>query len=359
MKYFMLLLLLIPFSLFAQSTIDFESVAQDTGWTVFANGASQNDTDFAVISNPYMTGMNTSAHVAMYTVKNDADPWSGIYTDVTPFTITAQNAHPTIMVYKSVTSRFDLKFEGYAGSADHFDSNTVENQWQQLTFDYSADIGKTVNRITIIPDFPTARTAGSINYFDNLEFAPPVVPVELTSFNAAAYRNGIELTWNTSTETNNSGFDIERSPDNINFQKIGFVKGFGTSTNSNSYSYLDRNVGGKFFYRLKQIDFNGSFKYSKTVEVNTSKPFAFVLNQNYPNPFNPSTTISYSIPEKSFVSIKIYNVLGNVVASLVNNQVDAGEHNVQFNAAGLSSGVYFYTIKAGNFSATKKLMLLK
>ena len=93
--------------------------------------------------------------------------------------------------------------------------------------------------------------------------------------------------------------------------------------------------------------------------MNTSKPFAFVLNQNYPNPFNPSTTISYSIPEKSFVSIKIYNVLGNVVASLVNNQVDAGEHNVQFNAAGLSSGVYFYTIKAGNFSATKKLMLLK
>ena len=360
MKY-LLLLFLFSFSafIFAQPVWDFETTAQDTGWTLFSTTTEQ----FSVVPNPDMSGLNTTANVAKLVVDQTADPWAGVFNNkITPFTVTAQNAHPTLLVYKDTTSRVDFKYEGAGwSSGDTFDSNTVAHQWVKVTYDFSAYIGKTVTTITVIPDFATAnpRDYSSVNYFDMIEFTPPPVPVELNSFNASADREGIELTWNTSTETNNSGFKIERSPDNINFQNIGFVKGHGTSVNANSYSYLDRNVSGKFFYRLKQIDFNGSFKYSKTIEVNTSKPFAFALNQNYPNPFNPSTTISYSIPEKSFVTIKIFNVLGNEVASLVNNQVEAGEHNVQFNAMGLSSGVYFYTIQAGNFSATKKLMLLK
>jgi Secretion system C-terminal sorting domain len=358
-----LLLFLLSFSIsiFAQPVWDFETTAQDTGWTLFANGPNQNDTDFAIVNNPNMSGLNTSAHVAKLVVRDNADLFAGVFNNkITPFYVTAQNAHPTIMVYKTVTSRVDFKYEGDGFGGDHFDSNTVANQWQKLTYDFSAFIGKQVKTITVIPDFPATRTVGSVCYFDMIEFVAGVVPVELTSFTASTNSAGIELKWSTSTETNNSGFEIERSTNNINFQKIGFVNGHGTSTNINKYSYVDNNVSGKFFYRLKQIDFSGGFKYSKAIEVNTSNPLSFALNQNYPNPFNPTTTISYSIPENSFVTIKVYNVLGVEVASLINNQVEAGEHNIQFNASNdLSSGVYFYTIKTGNFSATKKLMLLK
>ena len=143
------------------------------------------------------------------------------------------------------------------------------------------------------------------------------------------------------------------------FTKIGFVNGHGTSTESNVYTYVDKNVNGTMYYKLKQIDFDGTYKYSKTVETSTTKPVEFSLSQNYPNPFNPSTTISYSIPQDNFVSLKVYNVLGNEVATLVNGQITAGTHNVHFNASNLSSGVYYYTIRTGNFSSTKKLMLLK
>jgi Secretion system C-terminal sorting domain len=352
----LLFLLSLSVSIFAQPVWDFETTAQDTGWTLFQPDKAQ----FSVVVNPNMSGLNTTAHVAKLVVGKDADPWSGMFNNkITPFIITAQNAHPTLLVYKNVISRVDFKYEGDGFGADHFDSNSVVNQWEKMTFDFTSDIGKTVKTITVIPDFPPTRTDSSVNYFDMIEFTPPPVPVELSSFTVTASSEGVELTWNTATETNNSGFAVERSSDNVSFQKIGFVNGHGTSTSINKYSYLDKNVSGKFFYRLKQIDFSGSFKYSKSVEVNSSKPLSFALNQNYPNPFNPSTTISYSIPEKSFVTIKVYNVLGNVVASLVNNQIEAGEHNIQFNANGLSSGVYFYTITAGNFSATKKLMLLK
>lgn len=186
-----------------------------------------------------------------------------------------------------------------------------------------------------------------------------ILPVELTSFTASVSQNGVLLQWRTATEMNNSGFAVERSSNNKTFSKIGFIKGNGSSTNENSYSFLDKNVSGTLYYRLNQIDFNGSSKYSKVIEVNASQPFTYSLKQNYPNPFNPTTVISYSVPEKSFVSIKVYDVIGNEVASLVNNQVDAGSHNVVFNASSLSSGVYFYTITAGNFIATKKLILLK
>ncbi len=355
---FLLFLLSVSVSIFAQPIWDFETTAQDTGWTLF-NGTTE---QFSVVPNPDMSGLNTTANVAKLSVDQSADPWAGVFNNkITPFVITAQNAHPTFLVYKDTTSRVDFKYEGEGFGADHFDSNTVAHQWQKVTFDFTSDIGKTVKTITVIPDFSSGppRPYSSVSYFDMIEFTPPPVPVELSSFTAFANSEGVELRWSTATETNNSGFAIERSSDNISFKQIGLVNGHGTSTSANKYSYLDKNVSGKFFYRLKQIDFSGSFKYSKAVEVNSSKPLSFALNQNYPNPFNPTTTISYSVPEKSFVTIKVYNVLGNVVASLVNNQIEAGEHNVQFNANELSSGVYFYTITAGNFSATKKLMLLK
>src|SRR5690606_4090224 len=116
---------------------------------------------------------------------------------------------------------------------------------------------------------------------------------------------------------------------------------------------------GTTYYRLKQIDFDGAFEYSKVVEVNSLADLKYDLEQNYPNPFNPTTTISYSIPENSFVTIKVFDVLGNEVASLVNEEMETGRHKIDFNAANLSSGVYYYSITAGNFTASKKFILMK
>jgi hypothetical protein len=139
---------------------------------------------------------------------------------------------------------------------------------------------------------------------------------------------------------------------------IGFVTGNGTITEQQNYSYVDNNqLMGSVYYRLKQIDFNGKYDYSNVVEV--TKAVFYALSQNYPNPFNPTTAITYSIPENSFVTLKVYDVLGSEVADLVNGEVEAGVHKVNFSGVDLNSGVYFYTIKAGNFSETKKLMLMK
>ncbi len=178
MKRFLLVsLFLFSSSLFAQATIDFETVGQDFVWTIFANGPQQDSTDYAVVPNPSVSGLNTSSHVGRYMVRANADPWSGIWTDsIDSFTLTADNAMIKVLVYKDVISNFNLKLEGFAGVHDNNVPNTVTNQWEELVFDYTADIGKTVTRMTIIPDFPSARTAGSMNYFDRIQFIEPVVP---------------------------------------------------------------------------------------------------------------------------------------------------------------------------------------
>ena len=191
------------------------------------------------------------------------------------------------------------------------------------------------------------------------------LPVELTSFTAKVVHNKVNLNWQTATEVNNFGFEIERSQsiskNEDNWTKIGFVEGNGTSNSPKEYSFPDNSnlLPGKYSYRLKQIDNKGSYKYSKTVEISTAVPERFVLEQNYPNPFNPATTIKYDLPSKSFVSLKIYDVLGTEVASLVNEEEGEGEHSVSFNANELSSGVYFYRLAAGNFNETKKMLLTK
>jgi 5-hydroxyisourate hydrolase-like protein (transthyretin family) len=188
-----------------------------------------------------------------------------------------------------------------------------------------------------------------------------LLPVELTSFSAVNIKSGVMLNWTTATEINNAGFEIERKSSNYNWKKIGFVRGNGNSTLPIKYSFADNSLNtGKYQYRLKQIDFNGSYKYSKIVEVNLSDiPVNYQLNQNYPNPFNPSTTISYSIPKASFVTIKIYDILGNEIAALVNQEKPAGKYEINFNAIHLSSGMYIYKLSAGNFNEMKKMILMK
>ncbi len=194
------------------------------------------------------------------------------------------------------------------------------------------------------------------------DFLPPgTIPVELTSFTASVTPSlEVVLNWKTATETNNRGFEIERKSANNSFRTIGFVQGNGTTSEEKNYSYVDKNLKpGTYVYRLKQIDFNGKFEYSQEIETNVSAPLSFKLDQNYPNPFNPSTKISFSVPKTGNVSLKVYNVLGQEVSTLINGVVEAGNHSVDFNAAQFNSGIYFYKIEAGNFSQIKKMTLIK
>lgn len=196
-----------------------------------------------------------------------------------------------------------------------------------------------------------------------------VVPVELVSFNASVNKTGVTLTWETATETNNRGFEVERKIGSGSWAKIGFVEGNGTSTESSKYSFTDKPNTSNVKYRLKQIDLNGSYTYSKEIAVaNGSIPSEFSLAQNYPNPFNPSTTIKFNLPADSKVKISVYSINGELVKVLADGEFAAGEHEAQFNTnsvSGLASGIYLYSINAlsndgrSNFTQTKKMVLLK
>ena len=190
-----------------------------------------------------------------------------------------------------------------------------------------------------------------------------IVPVEMLTFTASIRNFEVQLLWSTASELNNRGFEIERSiNDNRNFITVGFVDGIGSSTEINYYSFNDTPLLSginQIYYRLKQIDFDGTFSYSDEVNVSYDVPAEFVLNQNYPNPFNPSTKISYFVPEESFVSIKVYDFLGREVTTLVNEMKSTGSYDFSFNASGLPSGTYFYVMTADSYSSTKKMVLLK
>ena len=192
-----------------------------------------------------------------------------------------------------------------------------------------------------------------------------VVPVELTSFAAAVSENGVALSWQTATETNNRGFEIERSVNNNNFYLVGFVDGVGTTTEKHNYIFTDKlSAAGNYYYRLKQIDFDGSYEYSDVVEVDFSGVTSYAIAQNYPNPFNPATQIEFAIPVDAKVSIKVFSVLGQEVANLTSNQFSAGSHKVNFDASSLTSGAYIYSISAkgldgSEFTQSRKMLLMK
>ncbi|MBK7381344.1 MAG: T9SS type A sorting domain-containing protein [Ignavibacteriales bacterium] len=238
------------------------------------------------------------------------------------------------------------------------------------------DEGVELNKIYTYHISTLSGPSGGSSIFSNeaTAYVPPVVPVELLSFTSSVIDNDITLHWSTATEINNSGFEIEReqvsspqsSVSNGGWQTIGFIPGHGTTSEKQSYSFKDENLSsGKYLYRLKQIDYDGSFEYSNTIEVEITSPLEFSLEQNYPNPFNPTTKISYSIPVNSFVQLKIYDLLGGEVAILVNEEKQAGVYEVEFNPQQimnnkqLTSGIYFYQLRSGFFIQTKKLVLVK
>ena len=191
---------------------------------------------------------------------------------------------------------------------------------------------------------------------------PYLLPVELSSFDFKLKNQDVVLNWMTATEINNYGFNVERKTENGSWSKIGFVKGSGNSNSYAHYSFIDDNVqgSGTFIYRLKQLDNDGSFKYSRELSVTINIPDVYFLKQNYPNPFNPLTKIEFGLKEDAFVKLFVYNILGERVSELVNGRLNAGYHKVEFNAGNLASGVYLYRLEVKNkFNAINKMIILK
>ena len=193
----------------------------------------------------------------------------------------------------------------------------------------------------------------------------PIVPVELISFTHRIVNGKVILDWVTATELNNLGFEIQRSIDNNIFVTVGFVEGRGNSTTNQYYSFTDESIAGKVYYRLKQVDYNGSYNYSDVIEVNGVTVSTMQLEQNYPNPFNPATTIKYQLGNDGFVNLKVFNSLGEEVAELVNQFQKGGSHQVIFDTRhsgkvrNLPSGMYIYKLTSGNFVESKKMLMLK
>jgi hypothetical protein len=191
-----------------------------------------------------------------------------------------------------------------------------------------------------------------------------VIPVELTSFTASVVGSDVTLNWRTATEVNNNGFQIEKNS-GAGFVEVGFVPGVGTTSEPQLYTFTDAGLrAGEYYYRLKQMDYDGTFEYSNVVLAEVTTPSVFLLEQNYPNPFNPTTTIGFSLATDSKVSLKIFNALGQEVKSIVNGNMTSGFHEIVFDASEFNSGVYFYRIDATgidgqNFTQVRKMILAK
>jgi hypothetical protein len=317
-------------------------------WTDFRNGSFASYTgyfpDFAMLVSPPSNTVGNTNDQVDYTVEIPAvtlfDGEALFTADITP---------------APATGSFDITFTP---------GNTITT--------FPGSITMTVHTVGTVPNgtytvnvqgegvtgIPVHRRSVTVEVIDN-------VPVELTAFTAEIKNNSVFLIWRTATEINNSGFEIERSLKTANgkteWSKIGFVQGNGSSTQIHEYSYSDNNIvkQGHYLYRLKQIDFDGGYGFSPEVGIDISKPTVYYLGQNYPNPFNPTTTIEFSIPERSHVSLKVYDVLGTEVATLVDGWMESTNHKVIFNGSNLASGIYYYTLSTGNFTSTKKLILLK
>jgi hypothetical protein len=239
---------------------------------------------------------------------------------------------------------FDSDTSNQSTDVEAAAKTTAEMQTQTTFTDSSWDFTNTWQIIG--SNYPDLQTNTNSN----------ITPVELTSFTAKKKSGVVLLTWSTATEVNNYGFEIQKLTDKWN--TIGFVEGAGNSNSPKQYSYLDADLNGTASYRLKQIDFDGSFEYSKVITVANGLAKT-KLYQNHPNPFNPSTQISFTLATPSNVNLSVYNILGEKVAELINDKITAGNHVVNFNASDLTSGIYIYKIETPGYTKSFKMMLLK
>ncbi len=246
-----------------------------------------------------------------------------------------------------VSLLFDLYTDGYTVAESYYSSSPFLS-WMDVV------IGDPKFRLvgTRLP--ADAIVSGNNQNADAL-------PVELTSFTAHLVNGSVELLWKTATEVNNSGFEVERK-ERDNWNKVGFIEGNGTSNSPNAYSFIDNSVNsGRYEYRLKQIDRNGTFIYSTVVSVNAPvREQSFALGQNYPNPFNPSTTISFAVKQTEQTTVKVYSITGQEVATLFSGIAQPGQvYELKFDGRNLSSGTYIYTLRSASRNEVRKMSLMK
>lgn len=273
----------------------------------------------------------------------------------------------------STGAGLDTLVTGYRVEFFSIDPITTSNESSFSNGYIAGQIAYLANKFNITPQqarlkarnyaSPNSQSVSYVEYGEiNLQQAVQneSLPVELTSFTGSINQNNVILKWSTSTEVNNYGFDVERSTGAQAWENIGFVQGNGNSNSTKGYSFVDNNLkSGSYSYRLKQIDIDGSFKYSNNISLNINLIANSEMGQNYPNPFNPTTTIQFTMSQRDNIRLVVYNAIGQQVAELVNGEVDAGTHNVTFNGANLSSGIYFYTLAGNSVNITKKMILMK
>ena len=321
---------------------------------------------YLTLSPLVFTGSNTSGTVTVKATEPNPAPGSNSsgasrISAVSYWTITAG---PTI---SSFTAAVTLYWTSAGDGVTNPNTTTVVQGTAGGTWTVANNAGGesgsttdgsvTGDGFTTFGDFALGSTASGDN----------PLPVELTSFTASVSNLTTTLVWNTATEVNNDGFEVQRGTANsnqlagINWEKIGFVQGNGTSNIAHNYSYTDNaGTSGTYSYRLKQIDHNGAFTYSQEAQVTIEAPKVFTLAQNYPNPFNPTTTIQFTVPSNGRATLKVYNALGQEVATLFDGIATAGQYNqATFDASRLASGIYFSRLEFRGKMEMKKMLLLK
>jgi len=294
---------------------------------------------------------------------------SGGLTNLGSVTVLRQSVAAAVGSNSSIAKKYVITVGGTDGqrvvtqkwfpSEDNGKDATQMELWQNVGGTWTqigpTNVNASSNPRSMTATFPTM--AGTVTATDNNN----PLPVELTSFSAILTDKAVLLNWITATEVNNYGFDVERMRDGEDWKALGFVEGNGNSNSPKEYNFLDSEVNsaGTYSYRLKQIDNEGSYEFSKSIEVNFGSPINFELNQNYPNPFNPSTTISFNLAESGKVILKIYNIMGEEITTLVEGFREAGIYSFNFIAEGYPSGMYLYSLNTNGYTETKKMLFMK
>ncbi len=325
-------------------TGEFRKVFSSTGSFTFPIGTTNPSTTYSPVTVNFSSGSFSSAYVGVKLV-NSKQPnntsttnyinryWTITQSGISSFSCDVTATYVTGDVAGTEASIYCGAYNGSAWTL-YGATNTGSHQ---LT-------------ATAVTSFPSDFTGAEVS----------ALPVGLTSFTALTHGSKVELNWQTATEVNNYGFDVELKIANGEWKKIGFVQGHGNSNSPKEYSFTDNTAtSGKYVYRLKQIDSDGKYKYSKEVKVDLGILEEFSLSQNYPNPFNPTSIIRYEIPQTDFVKISVYDGLGKEIRVLVNEEKSPGHYEISFDANGLASGIYFYTIRTAGFIQSKKMILLR
>ena len=302
----------------------------------------------ASFSSPVAINANTT-YIVSYHAPN------GQYAFTTNVFTNSAVTNGPLTALQSGTDGLNGVFKYGAGGIFPNDSYNNANYWVDVVFNGA---GLTQFNLTSITDANLCISSGNLQTLNVTSSMCSPLPVTMTSLTASAAAKKVTLNWSTLTEIDNRGFEIYRSYDAVTWQYIGFIQGAGNSTNRVNYSYDDNNLDpGRYYYLLKQIDFNGASKFTNIAAATLYDKGRYFLGQNYPNPFTNTTMIEFAIPSRQMVSITLTDVHGRVIKTLLSGIRNAGSHTISFNNQGLSSGIYFYKLEAGGFSDTRKMII--